>query len=86
MKILEYFAAKLPVISTEKGIEGIPVKPGKHYMRAETLEQFVNATFKILSSDKIRQGLIAEAYKFVSFFDWEKVLEKYLSLYKKLTG
>ncbi|MGB0514832.1 MAG: glycosyltransferase, partial [Wenzhouxiangellaceae bacterium] len=30
MKILDYFAAGVPVISTAKGMEGLPIEPGRH--------------------------------------------------------
>ena len=41
LKVLESFALGRPVVSTAKGVEGLAVEAGVHYLRAETAEQFV---------------------------------------------
>jgi polysaccharide biosynthesis protein PslH len=41
LKVLESFALGRPVVSTAKGVEGLDVRPGVHYLPAETAEEFV---------------------------------------------
>jgi glycosyltransferase involved in cell wall biosynthesis len=48
LKILEAFAAGTSVISTDKGIEGIPAEPGVHYLRATAAVDFGEAVREIL--------------------------------------
>lgn len=43
LKALEAFAAGLPVVSTAKGIEGLGLADGIHYLRAESTDDFVAA-------------------------------------------
>ena len=48
LKILEAFAAGVPVVSTQVGCEGIDARPGGHLVVAER-EDFAAATVKLLS-------------------------------------
>jgi glycosyltransferase involved in cell wall biosynthesis len=41
LKVLEAFAARLPVVSTGKGVEGLGVRDGVHVLLAETADEFV---------------------------------------------
>lgn len=43
VKILEAMALKKIVISTDVGIQGIDAEPGKHYIAANTKEEFIKA-------------------------------------------
>lgn len=43
LKILEAFAARVPVVSTALGMEGIEATPGKHFLLAESPAQWVDA-------------------------------------------
>jgi glycosyltransferase involved in cell wall biosynthesis len=43
LKILEAFASGIPLISTAKGVEGLNVIAGEHYLQAETPDEFANA-------------------------------------------
>ncbi|MFM8896865.1 MAG: glycosyltransferase, partial [Actinomycetales bacterium] len=42
-KALEAFAVGLPVVSTAKGVEGLGLVDGIHYLRAEATDEFVAA-------------------------------------------
>ena len=41
LKVLESFAYGRPVVSTSKGVEGLDVEAGVHYLRAQTAQQFI---------------------------------------------
>ena len=43
LKVLEAFAARVPVVSTAKGVEGLHLVDGVHYVRAETADDFAAA-------------------------------------------
>jgi glycosyltransferase involved in cell wall biosynthesis len=42
-KVVEAMAYDTPVISTTLGAEGLQVRPGEHYVRADTADEFVTA-------------------------------------------
>ena len=46
-KAVEAFAAGLPVVSTVKGIEGLELDDGVHFLAAETTEAFVEAIARL---------------------------------------
>lgn len=50
VKILEAWAAGLPVISTSLGAEGLDATPGTHYINADSAEQFVSAISRLLEN------------------------------------
>ncbi len=77
MKILEYFASKIPVISTKKGAEGIPAKNGKEIIIAP-IEDFPREIIKLVKSKERRKKLVKNAFKFVQKYDWKKIGEMYL--------
>jgi glycosyltransferase involved in cell wall biosynthesis len=83
MKILEYFAAKKPVISTPKGIEGIPAKNGKEAI-ITSISEFPKQIMMLLKSKKLRKKLEENASNFVQEYDWKKICEKYVKMYKEL--
>lgn len=66
LKILESFAARVPVISTEKGAEGIDCRDGSHILIAQNnAHDFINK-IKLLAADQsLRQKLIDNAYNLV---------------------
>jgi glycosyltransferase involved in cell wall biosynthesis len=64
-KIVEAFAAGVPVVSTSKGDEGLDVVPGRHLLRADTPQQFADALHELFSAPSLRQRLIAAAFDLV---------------------
>jgi glycosyltransferase involved in cell wall biosynthesis len=72
-KILESFAAKVPVISTAKGAEGLTVENGKHLLLAESADEFVGAvkrlwTDRCLADELASNGLelVKQSYSFAA--------------------
>jgi glycosyltransferase involved in cell wall biosynthesis len=68
LKALEAFASKLPVVSTELGIEGLDVKDGQHVLIAETPEEFANQCNRLISDSKLCTTLTENAYHFAEDF------------------
>ncbi len=74
MKLLEYFAAGKPVVSTGFGAEGLGAVPGRHFELA-SLREFVPTILKLLADSERRDLLGAEAQRFASARDWRRVVE-----------
>jgi glycosyltransferase involved in cell wall biosynthesis len=61
LKVLEGFALRAPVVSTAKGVEGLDVTAGEHYLRAETPAGFVDAVGRVLDDERLRTRLVGSA-------------------------
>ena len=57
LKILEAWAAALPVVSTTLGAEGLPVQDGCHLLLADAPEAFADAISRLLECGDLRQKL-----------------------------
>lgn len=66
LKILESFAARVPVISTDKGAEGIDYRDGSHILIAQNnAYDFINKIKLLAANKSLRQTLIDNAYNLV---------------------
>ena len=80
LKILESFALGRPVVSTAKGVEGLAVRPGVHYLPAETAEEFV-AQLVALRDSALWARLVTEARVLVeSRYSWDAAGAAFLEL------
>jgi glycosyltransferase involved in cell wall biosynthesis len=80
MKILDYFAAGLAVVSTAKGAEGIPLAPGVEAWIADDHDAFAQAIAALLAAPQTRQRMGAAARDFVAPLDWRAIAARYLEL------
>jgi polysaccharide biosynthesis protein PslH len=53
-KILEAWAAALPVVSTSIGAEGLPARDGEHLLLADTAAAFADAVSRLLTCRDLR--------------------------------
>jgi glycosyltransferase involved in cell wall biosynthesis len=65
IKAYEAMAFGLPVVSTAVGIEGLGVEPDKHYLEADTPEEFAGAVLNLLGDEALRRRIAAEARKLI---------------------
>ena len=80
MKILDYFAARLPVVSTAKGIEGIPVRDGEHAIVVDTPDEaFADAVVALLSDRERARTIAANGRGIVEDLDWNRIAQRYLA-------
>jgi glycosyltransferase involved in cell wall biosynthesis len=84
MKIVDYFAASLPVISTSKGIEGIPVEPGKHALVLDDWDKIVSAVIELWNDPQEASRLAAAGRAMADQLDWGAAAKKYQSIYSAL--
>ena len=80
LKILEAFAARVPVISTDKGAEGINCRDGSHMLIAQNNAQdFINKIKLLAADESLRQKLIDNAYNLVTQQYSISVASRYLT-------
>jgi polysaccharide biosynthesis protein PslH len=82
LKVLEAFAAGVPVVTTSVGIEGIDAQPGRDIRLADVPDDFARNVLELLESSEQRHALASNARLLVEKkYDWEKVgteFERYL--------
>jgi glycosyltransferase involved in cell wall biosynthesis len=84
MKIVDCFAASLPVVSTSKGIEGIPVEPGKEALVLDDWEQFMSAIVDLWNNPGESKALARAGRAMADQLDWDAAARKYLAIYSAL--
>ncbi|SLM29964.1 hypothetical protein MTBBW1_2030054 [Desulfamplus magnetovallimortis] len=84
MKILEYFAAGLPVVATPKGAEGICVTPGKEIIIEPDMTLFVDALVELIQNSEKRFKTGEAGRLFVQQMDWMKIGKHYANLYDNI--
>lgn len=82
MKILEYFAALVPVVTTSKGIEGIPVQNGVQAVIEDTFDSMADAVVALLENPEKARAMTNRAREFVDRLDWRQIAAQYLELIK----
>lgn len=80
MKILEYFAAGVPVVSTSKGVEGIPVENGRHLIIEDSFSGMADAVVRVLRQAETAKELVRNARMFVESLDWTAIAARYIAL------
>jgi glycosyltransferase involved in cell wall biosynthesis len=73
-KILEAFAAKLPVISTRQGAEGLEVQDGKHLLIAEGAAEFASAVKQLAADEELANRLRENAFELIKEnYSWKVI-------------
>ena len=77
LKILEAWAAGLPVVSTTIGAEGLSARHGEHLMVADTASAFAEAVSRLLACSNTRTELgMAGRLLLEKEFTWESAWKK----------
>jgi glycosyltransferase involved in cell wall biosynthesis len=66
LKVLEAGAARVPVVSTALGVEGIAFTPGEHFLAAETVADFVDAIGRLHDDAALVARLTDAAHRIVT--------------------
>lgn len=75
VKLIEYFAAELPVVSTAFGARGFTVEDGQHLLLSEKNE-FLNDVMKLGENKELRNGLAVNGHKLAATqYTWESLSE-----------
>lgn len=65
IKVLEALAAGCPVVATNKAVEGLGMEPDRHFLHAETADEFVASIIRVLDSPQLQGRLRAAGRDFV---------------------
>ena len=87
LKILEAMAAGVPVVSTSRGAEGLPVNDGKDILLADSVARFAECAANLDQRSEQWQQIAAAGRKLARNYDWATVGAKLLGFYEsKLTA
>jgi glycosyltransferase involved in cell wall biosynthesis len=78
LKIYESMAAKIPVVSTTIGAEGLLIHPPTDIRIADTPEAFARECVTLIRDRQLREGIAHNAWQMVSDrFSWEKIAQNF---------
>jgi glycosyltransferase involved in cell wall biosynthesis len=80
MKILEYFAASIPVVTTSKGVEGIPAENGSQVLIEDTFDGMANAIIRLFEHPEEGKAMAERAKDIVERADWKSIAEQYMMM------
>jgi len=85
LKILEAFAAGIPVVSTTLAAEGIKAEHEQHLLIADNAVDFADAVARVLSDDELARNLPRAAIKLVrGTYDWRLVADRMMIAYRDI--
>jgi glycosyltransferase involved in cell wall biosynthesis len=84
LKLLEYMAHGLPIVSTRKGAEGLPVVDGKDILLADSSDEFIKAIQLICEQSTLQKSLSHHGQVFVQKYAWPVLGEKLINVYREL--
>jgi glycosyltransferase involved in cell wall biosynthesis len=72
-KILEAFAAQVPIVSTTKGAEGLQTIDGTHLLIAESADEFVASIQRLWTEESLAKMLTANGLEWVKLhYSWKE--------------
>jgi glycosyltransferase involved in cell wall biosynthesis len=78
LKIFEALAMGKAVVSTTIGAEGLPLIPGKHFLKADRPEEFARATVSLLRDPALRRTLGMAGRRLVEErYSWPQVAREF---------
>ena len=85
-KVVEAMAYDTPVISTTVGAEGLQVRPGEHYIRADTADEFVAALLdlaeRLRAPDVETHAMLDAGRAAAERHFWPNVVDDLVELYR----
>lgn len=83
-KVLEAMAAKLPIVSTSLGVDGIDIQRGKDVLVANKAEKLAEQAIKILKHPSLGKKIASSAFLLVKRkYNWQKIATDLDKLYQK---
>jgi glycosyltransferase involved in cell wall biosynthesis len=73
LKILESLALGTPVVSTNKGAEGLDLVPGRDILIADEPADFADAVLRVLRDANLRETLSRNGRRAVTCYDWQVI-------------
>jgi len=80
LKLGDFFAAGVPVVSTPLGIRGYEVSDGDHVLVAD-LPNFATAVERLIEDDRLRSRVASRALDYArSCLDWDRLAESFATV------
>lgn len=73
LKVLEAMAARLPIISTAIGVDGLGLLDGVHYLRAEDGRQAAVQVARVLADPRLLDQISAAAAERLAGLEWDTI-------------
>lgn len=87
LKIFEAMAARIPVVSTSVGAEGLPVSPGEDILIADSPQAFADHCLELLETPGLRSRIVETAWEMISSrFSWEQVTSCFERILEQAPG
>lgn len=81
IKILESLSLGTPVISTSKGVEGLELVPGRHFLLADDPRSFADCVLQILRNPELRARIGEDGRSEVHRrYNWQEIGERFSAL------
>lgn len=80
LKMLDYLAAGLPIVTTSVGAQGLPIRDGVEALVRDESAEAVAAIERLLDDDELRSTLATHARTLGAKYDWEHLFDRYDSL------
>ena len=85
LKVLDYLGAGLPIVTTEKGIEGIDVTNKKNALIVHNLSETIDSLKFLIDNENERNKMGLNAFKLAEkHYNWIKIGKKLDDVYKRL--
>lgn len=82
LKMLDYFAAGLPVVSTSIGIQGLPVEDGRHVLVQDSIAEFEQAIERLKNSPRLRTRLARRVRGIAADHAWPTLMAEYEDVFE----
>lgn len=77
LKMLDYLAAGLPIVTTTVGAQGLPIVDGENALIRDTVSGMHDAIRAIAASESLREALADNAAELGREYDWDRVMDAY---------
>ena len=84
LKMLDYLAAGLPIVTTPVGTQGLPLVDGESALVATNASAFVDAIRRLLDSPELADQIRSNGWNLAAEFDWDRLLSDYDDLLAEL--
>lgn len=77
LKMLDYLAAGLPIVTTDVGVQGLPLADGETVLVRNSWDEFASAIDSLVESEALRSSLATNAKEMGERYAWESLMEGY---------